>query len=183
MKLRMGPGSACSRSAPQPHWNTATVTPMPVPTESRNPSAALTGTSTERNTAMSSTIESPTTMRAKGTSALVSRVEMSMPTAVTPVTASGVPYSCSMSSAIARMSATTCFVSGASGANSGATCRMAVSSPGDGMPCPTLATPSTCSSSPRTASRSSSTSTVCVMSSVTRSGPAVPGPNASAMRS
>ena len=35
MKLRIGPGTAPSSSAPQPHWNTATTTPNEANTESR----------------------------------------------------------------------------------------------------------------------------------------------------
>ena len=50
-------GPACDtprRSLPQPHWNTATITPYAAPMESRFMITALSGTSTLRNTSMSS---------------------------------------------------------------------------------------------------------------------------------
>ena len=58
------------------------MTPSAPNAESRKPSAALIGTNTERNTMSSSTIDRPTTMSANGTSASVSRFEMSIATAV-----------------------------------------------------------------------------------------------------
>ncbi len=39
---------------PQPHWKTATITPYAAPMESRFISAALSGTTTERKTSISS---------------------------------------------------------------------------------------------------------------------------------
>jgi hypothetical protein len=60
-------GPVCSmptRSAPQPHWKTATSTPKAAPTDSRKPSAALTGTRIERKTTSSrSTARPMTTVR------------------------------------------------------------------------------------------------------------------------
>ena len=49
------------RSAPQPHWNTITRTPYAAPTLSRFMTAALSGTSSERNTTSSSRNDSSTT--------------------------------------------------------------------------------------------------------------------------
>jgi hypothetical protein len=56
---------------------------------SRKPTVALSGTATERKTMASSTRESPTTRMPKGSSAEPSRSEMSMATAVYPVTETG----------------------------------------------------------------------------------------------
>ena len=51
----IGPDLATpSRSLPQPHWNTATITPYAAPIESRFITTALSGTSTLRNTSISS---------------------------------------------------------------------------------------------------------------------------------
>ena len=46
------------RSAPQPHWNTITITPNEAPMLSRFISAALRGTTTDRKTTVSSTTDS-----------------------------------------------------------------------------------------------------------------------------
>ena len=47
--------------ASQPHWKTATTAPSAATTESRKPSAALSGTRTERKTTISSRNARPTT--------------------------------------------------------------------------------------------------------------------------
>ena len=49
------------RSAPHPHWNTITMTPNAAPTLSRLSSAALMGTTTDRNTRVSSSTDSTIT--------------------------------------------------------------------------------------------------------------------------
>ena len=57
-----GPGWVTPSSPPsQPHWCTATVMPNAAPTDRRNPAVATSGTTTERNTSMRMTSESPTT--------------------------------------------------------------------------------------------------------------------------
>ena len=81
------------------------------------------------------------------------------------------------------MCCTSSVVSGSDGPVSGITWMMAVSTVGLGIGVPTDATPGTSASSSAMASRSSSTSVVWVMSTVTMSGPLRPGPNASAVRS
>ena len=58
-----------SRSPNQPHWKTATTAPNEAATDSRKPSAALTGTRIERKTSSSRTRASPTTTSANGSSA------------------------------------------------------------------------------------------------------------------
>ena len=61
-KLTSGPGRVQPDQAGEvPLWNTATVMPNVAPTVSRKPSAALSGTSTDRNTSISSRTDSPTT--------------------------------------------------------------------------------------------------------------------------
>ena len=61
-KLTSGPGlSMPTTSAPQPRWNTATMSPNVAPTVSRKPRAALSGTSTDRNASSSSRNDSPIT--------------------------------------------------------------------------------------------------------------------------
>ncbi len=57
-------GPVCStpkRSASQPHWKTATTAPSAPSTDSRKPSAALSGTRIERKTTISSRKARPTT--------------------------------------------------------------------------------------------------------------------------
>ena len=66
---RAGRGRRRAASASQPHWNTATTTPNEAATDSRKPRAALIGTSSERNTIVSSSTDSPTTMSPNGSSA------------------------------------------------------------------------------------------------------------------
>ena len=184
MKLRMGPGfSTPMRSPSHPHWKIATTTPNDATTDSRNPSAALIGTSTDRNTAMSSTIDRPTTMMPNGTSALVSRLEMSIAIAVVPVTEIGVSYSASICGARSRIACTRSLVACASGALDGTTWMIAVSSPESGNPCATYSTSGRSRSSAPMLARSSWMSVVCVMSTATMSGPLNPSPNPSVTRS
>ncbi len=135
MKLRIGPGFCTLRRLPShPHWKIATTTPNDANTERRKPSAALSGTSTERNTIMSRMIDSPTTIAPNGMSAPVSRFEMSIPTAVAPVTEMGVLYCLVMSGPMSRMDCTRALVCGASGALDGMTWMIAVSRPASGSP-------------------------------------------------
>ena len=47
------------RLAPQPHWKTATTTPYAAPTPSTLRTAAFSGTSTERNTTISTRNDKP----------------------------------------------------------------------------------------------------------------------------
>ncbi len=49
------------REAPQPHWKTMTSTPYAAPTLSRLSTAALSGSSTDRNTTIRSRHDSTTT--------------------------------------------------------------------------------------------------------------------------
>ena len=138
MKLRIGPGfSTLSTSLSHPHWKMATMTPKDAVTESRNPSAALRGTSTERKTIISSTMERPTTIAPNGMSALVKRLEMSIPIAVLPVTVTAVPYFFSIDGARSRIDCTSALVAGASGALDGTTWMIAVSRVVSGKPCAT----------------------------------------------
>ncbi len=53
--------SSPSRSVPQPHWKTATITPYAAPMLSRFMTAAFSGTITDRNTSASSSTETATT--------------------------------------------------------------------------------------------------------------------------
>jgi hypothetical protein len=80
-----------SRLASQPHWKTATVAPKLAALDSRKPAAALTGIRNDRNTIMSSSSDSPTTIAAKGASAADSFDETSTLIAVVPVTATLAP--------------------------------------------------------------------------------------------
>ena len=75
-----------SRSAPQPFWKTATTAPKVAAMLSRKPRVAFSGTTMLRKTSSSSTKASPTTTTRYGSSASWSVWEMSMPTAVAPVT-------------------------------------------------------------------------------------------------
>jgi len=135
MKLRIGPGFSTLSSDPShPHWKIATMTPKDAVTESRKPRAALSGTSTDRNTIISSTMDRPTTIAPNGISALVSRLEMSIPIAVLPVTVTAVSYFFSIEGARSRMDCTSALVSGASGALDGTTWMIAVSRPASGNP-------------------------------------------------
>ncbi len=60
--LMIGPVCSTPKSEPsQPHWKTATTAPRAATTESRKPRAALSGTSSERKTTISSRKASPTT--------------------------------------------------------------------------------------------------------------------------
>ncbi len=74
------------RPAPQPHWNTATTTPYAAPTLSTLSSAAFSGTSTDRNTSISTRNDSPMTAARKYGIRCCSREEMSSTIAVEPVT-------------------------------------------------------------------------------------------------
>ena len=92
MKLMMGPTFAtCSASANHPHSNTAATTPNDEATDSRYPPAAVSGTQIERKTIISRMRERPTTNRPNGSSAAPSWSEMSMVTAVYPVTSRRTP--------------------------------------------------------------------------------------------
>ena len=83
----------------------------------------------------------------------------------------GVPKSSSSSGASSRICSTISFVSGVFGALSGTTWMIAVSTVSFGRPSPTYTTPSTSARRAPIASRSSKMSVVCVMSTVTMSGP------------
>src|ERR1700761_9774287 len=110
-----------SRPASQPHWKTATVAPKLAATDSRKPTAALTGTRNDRNTIMSRSSESPTTTAAKGASAEDSFAETSTLIAVVPVTATLAPVACSIAPAWPRISVTRLAVALAEGAVAGTT--------------------------------------------------------------
>src|ERR1700694_2254377 len=72
--------------APQPFSNMATMIPEAAPIDSTFMTAALRGTSTERNTHMSSRNDRATTVAMNRTNRLESRWEMSMNDAVEPPT-------------------------------------------------------------------------------------------------
>jgi hypothetical protein len=78
-KLTTGPVCARpKRSASQPHWNRATTVPSEAATDSRNPTAALRGMTSERNTMVSRIGLRPTTIAMNGTRESLSRLETSM---------------------------------------------------------------------------------------------------------
>lgn len=113
MKLMIGPTFAtCRASANQPHSNTAPTMPNAATIESRYPAAAVSGTQSERKTMVSRISDRPITKRPKGRSALPSWSEMSMPTAVKPVTLRSMPNSSSHSSWCERSSRTRSAVAG-----------------------------------------------------------------------
>ena len=90
--------------------------------------AALIGTAIERNTIVSSTSERPTTKTPNGSRAAPSWSEMSIATAVKPVTLTSMPYSSSSRSCCARsLARRASAVAGSSGAGRGSTCTMPVS--------------------------------------------------------
>src|SRR5258705_7898387 len=103
-KLMTGPVEAApTRVWAQPHWKTATTAPSEAPIDRRKPSAALIGTTIDRNLIRRRTSESPTTRAANGTSDELSRLEMSMPTAVGPVTETAPPSVAAIAGASARI--------------------------------------------------------------------------------
>src|ERR1700722_4755454 len=81
-----GDFAAPNRPAPQPHWNTATVTPSAAAIDSRNPRMEVIGTRIVRNANVSRMNASPTTTSRKIGSASVSLVDTSMLDAVVPPT-------------------------------------------------------------------------------------------------
>ena len=83
------------RLAPQPHWKTATIRPKAAPMLSRFITTALTGTSTERKTAISSSAESSTTTPMKSGSFSAIAVPKSSKIAVMPPTWTWAPVRCS----------------------------------------------------------------------------------------
>ena len=116
--------SSPSSSAPQPHWKTAVTTPYAAPMLSRFMTAALSGTTTERNTIASSRIETPTTKPITSHSRSASRSAMSENIGVVPVTSTP-------SGTIARTSATRSGVRSSVGAYAGTALKTAISPSGD----------------------------------------------------
>jgi hypothetical protein len=109
-KLITGPVAlAPIRLWAQPHWKTATTAPRDAPMESRNPAAALIGTTIDRNAIGSSRRESPTTSAPKWSSEEASRSD-SMATAVGPVTDTSAASAWAIAGACARMVVTRCVV-------------------------------------------------------------------------
>src|SRR5258705_9062171 len=103
-KLMTGPVEAApTRVWAQPHWKTATTAPSEAPIDRRKPSAALIGTTIDRNLIRRRTSASPTTRAANGMSDELSRSETSMPTAVGPVTETAPPSVAAIAGAWARM--------------------------------------------------------------------------------
>src|SRR4051812_45512906 len=103
-KLMIGPVEATpTRVWAQPHWKTATTAPSEAPIERRKPSAALIGTTIERNLTNRRMSERPTTRAANGTSDELRRLGTSMPTAGGPGTETGPPPVATIAGASARM--------------------------------------------------------------------------------
>ena len=75
-----------TRPLPQPHWNTATTAPYAAPIDSKFMMAALSGTSSERKTTISSRNDRAMTAAMNSGSRELSRSLMSMDAAVCPVT-------------------------------------------------------------------------------------------------
>ena len=65
LTFSIGAGETLVRSPSQPHWNRATTTPYAAPIVSRFMITALSGTSSDRNTAMSSRNDRASTARKK----------------------------------------------------------------------------------------------------------------------
>jgi hypothetical protein len=102
--LMTGPVEAApTRVCAQPHSKTATTAPSEAPIDKRNPSAALIGTTIDRNLINNRTNARPTTRAANGTSEELSRSERSMLTAVGPVTETAAPSAAAIPGARARM--------------------------------------------------------------------------------
>jgi len=86
-KLSTGALTSVPKTLPsQPDWKTATTAPSVAAMESREPSAALIGTTTERKTISSRSSASPTTSATNGSNDELSRSDTSIITAVRPVT-------------------------------------------------------------------------------------------------
>ena len=83
--IGVGPSSPI-RLLPQPHWKTATRTPYAAPIDSRFIAAAFSGTTTDRNTMVSSRNEMRMTKPMKSGSVSLSWVLTSSVTAVMPET-------------------------------------------------------------------------------------------------
>ena len=103
---------------------------------------------------------------------------MSIATAVAPVTAIGVPYFAAIAGSRRGCARTSSWSSGSLGPVVGITWMIAVSSVAFGVPALTDSTPGSVAIRSPMAFRSSTTSVVWVMSTVTISGPLRPGPNA-----
>jgi len=84
-----------SRSAPQPHWNTAVTTPSAAPRLSNDVTAPIKGTNSDRNRIVSAMNPKPTTTARKTGSALESTVVKSVVTAVVPPTYARIVVPCS----------------------------------------------------------------------------------------
>ena len=141
------------------------------------------GTAIERNTIVSSTSESPTTKMPNGISAPPSWSEMSIATAVKPVTLTSMPYSSSQRSCCARSSRTSSAVAGSSGAVVGTSCTIPVSAVSLGVASATVSTPGRLSTSSARSLMSPTGSVEVTIVPVRMIGPLNPGPNSSATRS
>jgi hypothetical protein len=167
--------SSPSAPAPQPHWKTATMTPYAAPMLSRFMTAALSGTTTERNITVSRSTETPTTKAMTSQMRSASMSVMSAKTGTVPVaSAPG-----GRTSARRRSSSST--VRSSLGAVVGSTTRVAARPEGEVVGGETVATPSVCCS--RSASAGRLAASTCSRSTAMRKGPLAPGPKPSATRS
>src|SRR5487761_2223914 len=141
------------------------------------------GTAMDRNTIVSRIRERPTTKMPNGSRAPDSRVVMSRPMAVTPVTVASTPYLSFQPGAFAWIRLTRSSVRGSSGAVVGTTWIIAVSAFALGTAIGTDATPSMCSMSDWMPEMTPSGSLDWTTENVTMRGPLAPGPNAVATAS
>ena len=132
---------------------------------------ALIGTAIERNTMVSSSSEMPTTRMPNGSSAAPSRSEMSIATAVNPVTAVGTPYFSCQCGSSARIRITRSLVAGSSGPVVGTTWTMPIVASSLGVASGTLATPGSARMSSAIPSITPSGSSLVTMVADTTSGP------------
>ena len=150
---------------------------------SRNPAMAVSGTRIERNATISRSSASPTTTARYGVRASDICWEMSMFTAVWPVTASGAPVCCWMAGASSRMALTRSFVAAEDGPLSGTTVMIARSFASFRKGDATLATLSRLRSRAAVVSAACAGSVTPARSATTVRGPLNPGPNPVASRS
>ena len=110
MNGSMGAGSTPKMSFIQPHWKIATTTPYAAPIDNRFITTALSGTSSERNTAMSKRNDSVNTAAKNRMSRPARYSEKSTPTATCPVTNMSSPVDAVTSGRIVSRRSLTRFV-------------------------------------------------------------------------
>ena len=172
------------RSAPQPHWKTATTTPYAAATLNTLSSAAFSGTSIDRNTSISTMNDSPMTAARKYGIRCCSRDEMSSTRAVDPVTdASTVVPSTAFGTTSVRNRSSVAAVFASWGAVVGVTEMTARSFFSDSAGSSTEATPLSAARSLVSWSMTALAFGESWVSTTTASGPLTPSPYLSAIRS